>query len=88
MAKKWYPVIDYETCVECGACVKKCSHGVYESGTMRPHVVVPDACLEGCHGCQKLCPTGAISYVGEGTVASANCGCSCNCDTPEKRTKA
>jgi ferredoxin len=31
MAKKWYPVIDYLTCVECGTCVVKCPHGVYDT---------------------------------------------------------
>ena len=32
MSKKWHPVINYESCSECGACVKKCSYGVYEKG--------------------------------------------------------
>lgn len=30
MAKAWYPVIDYMECKECGSCIKKCSHGVYD----------------------------------------------------------
>ena len=30
MSKNWYPVINYETCSECGACFNKCTHGVYE----------------------------------------------------------
>lgn len=30
MAKNWYPVIDYLTCIECGTCVAKCPHGVYD----------------------------------------------------------
>lgn len=30
MAKKWYPVIDILTCVECGTCVEFCPHGVYD----------------------------------------------------------
>lgn len=29
MSKTWYPVIDYEKCIECGACTEKCKHGVY-----------------------------------------------------------
>lgn len=31
MAKTWYPVIDYLTCVECGTCIAKCPHDVYDS---------------------------------------------------------
>ncbi|ACL19279.1 hypothetical protein Dhaf_1222 [Desulfitobacterium hafniense DCB-2] len=27
MSKNWYPVIDYETCTECGACVAKVPTG-------------------------------------------------------------
>lgn len=27
MSQKWYPIINYETCVECGACVEKSTHG-------------------------------------------------------------
>ena len=30
MAQKWYPVIDYMLCIECGTCTQKCSHGVYD----------------------------------------------------------
>ena len=29
MAKKWYPVVDILSCVECGAYVNFCPHGVY-----------------------------------------------------------
>ena len=30
MAKKWYPVVDILSCIECGTCVNFCSHGVYD----------------------------------------------------------
>ena len=30
MAKNWYPVIDILSCMECGACVSFCPHGVYD----------------------------------------------------------
>jgi ferredoxin len=30
MAKNWYPMINEESCVECGSCVEKCTHGVYD----------------------------------------------------------
>jgi len=77
MAEKWYPVIDYMTCTECGACTQKCAHGVYDKAKApTPVVVNPGACIDRCKGCGSLCPVGAISYVGEG------CGCSdeaCHC---------
>lgn len=65
MSKTWYPVIDYSLCKECGDCLNKCKHGVYEEKEKCPVVVYPDGCVQGCHGCQKLCPTGAIKYVGD-----------------------
>jgi NAD-dependent dihydropyrimidine dehydrogenase PreA subunit len=66
MAKSWYPVIDYLACKECGNCVKKCPHGVYNT-TKAPTPVVtnPVACVNRCHGCGDLCPQGAITYVGD-----------------------
>jgi len=78
MSKKWYPVINYETCTECGACVEKCSHGVYEKGSFKPNVIHPDGCIDGCRGCQKLCPTASIDYVGD-VGQDSSCGCSCTC---------
>lgn len=79
MAKMWYPVIDYSECMECGACVNKCSHGVYSKDKApTPVVVYPEGCVEGCHGCGNLCPQNAISYVGD-TVKSEDCGSGCSC---------
>lgn len=52
MAKKWYPVIDILTCVECGTCVEFCPHGVYDKQKAPvPVVVNPDSCIDHCHGC-------------------------------------
>lgn len=66
MSETWFPVINYDKCNECGACVAKCSHGVYdkEKGPL-PIVVYPDGGIQGCHGCGNLCPNSAISYFGE-----------------------
>lgn len=75
MSKKWYPVIDVVKCIECGACVNKCSHGVYEKNTNTPKVIFPEGCVDGCTGCKKLCPVDAISYIGD--IGSKNL-CSCN----------
>lgn len=68
MAKTWYPVIDYLTCVECGTCVAKCPHGVYDSAKApAPVVTNPEACIDHCYGCGNRCPVGAITYVGDDT---------------------
>lgn len=91
MAKKWYPVIDYEKCEECGSCVKKCTHGVYDKQKApTPVVVFPEGCLQDCHGCGNICPAGAIVYIGENTDwtppngkksdIEAECCCSSNND--------
>ena len=88
MAKKWYPVIDYLECIECGSCIAKCSHGVYDKAKApSPIVINSDGCVDHCHGCGALCPKGAITYVGEDTgwlppngVKASEESCSeCNC---------
>lgn len=79
MSKKWYPVIDYVNCIECGTCTDKCKHGVYDQvKAPTPVVVYPEGCIEGCHGCGSLCPQSAITYVGDTAGSADSCGCSCN----------
>ncbi|MDD3140514.1 MAG: 4Fe-4S dicluster domain-containing protein [Lachnospiraceae bacterium] len=88
MSKKWYPVIDYVICAECGACVNKCTHGVYDAKKdPTPIVIKEKGCIEGCHGCGNLCPNGAITYVGDDTgwvppngANNDNESCSCSGD--------
>lgn len=99
MAKKWYPVIDILTCLECGTCVAKCTHGVYDKNKSPvPVVVNPDYCIDHCHGCGNLCPVGAISYVGDDTgwiapalnnqgMAEKECGCCCSTSKTDKEIK-
>ncbi|ACM23577.1 MULTISPECIES: ATP-binding protein [Thermotoga] len=65
MAKNWYPVIDYGRCTGCLTCVNFCPHGVYTVRDGKPLVSNPDACVEFCRGCQKICPAGAINYSAE-----------------------
>jgi NAD-dependent dihydropyrimidine dehydrogenase PreA subunit len=86
MSKNWYPVIDYLECAECGLCIKKCAQGVYnKEKNPTPVVINTDGCIEGCHGCGNICPSGAIQYVGEntdwtppnGTTNDKGC-CCCN----------
>lgn len=78
MSKTWFPIISYEKCDECGACVDKCEQGVYDKGKWPlPIVVFPDGCTEGCHGCGNLCPNNAISYHDEDS-GKVGKGCCCN----------
>jgi len=68
MGKLWYPVIDDSTCIECGNCTEKCMHDVYDKAKApAPTVVYPDGCIDHCHGCGNLCPSGSITYQGEDT---------------------
>ena len=93
MAKKWYPVIDITTCIECGTCSDLCEHGVYDkSKSPIPKVINPEGCIDHCHGCGNKCPVGAIRYVGDNTgwvppvLKSGNadeCSCGCGCSIAE-----
>lgn len=95
MAQAWYPVIDYTRCTECGSCVAKCSHGVYDQAKAPvPVVKHPEHCIDHCHGCGNVCPVGAITYVGEdtgwspqaakGEAENGSCGCECGAATEKK----
>ena len=85
MSKTWYPVINYEKCIQCGVCVERCKNKVYDKEKApRPVVLYPEGCIQGCKGCGNLCPTGAINYVGEKVSNSDDCGCGCEC-TDDKR---
>lgn len=80
MSKTWYPVINYEKCTQCGTCVNKCKHGVFnQEKAPRPVVVKPEGCVQGCKGCGNLCPNGAIEYFGDNTQQDNAGQCSCGC---------
>lgn len=94
MAKTWYPVIDYLTCAECGTCVAKCPHGVYDTAKApSPIVKNTESCVDHCHGCGNRCPVGAITYVGEDTGWTPPNGeqtveepcCSCGCEAASEK---
>ncbi|MDD3126817.1 MAG: 4Fe-4S binding protein [Candidatus Izemoplasmatales bacterium] len=86
MSKKWYPVINYETCIECGVCIKMCPHNVYDKNRLQPTVINPDGCIDKCKYCANHCPTESIEYVGD-VVKVTECGCKndseCNCKEDE-----
>jgi lipoate---protein ligase len=66
MSNRWYPVIDYDLCQECGSCTEKCKRGVFDKARApHPVVILPNECKEGCRGCAEICPTEAITYVGD-----------------------
>jgi len=75
MSKNWYPVIDPKSCIECGACFVKCTNGVYKLEGTKPVVVYTKGCVEGCRGCQNLCPAKAIKYVGDNGDKKAESCC-------------
>lgn len=94
MAKNWYPVIDYLTCIECGTCVSKCPHNVYDKAKAPSPVVRRlEDCIDHCHGCGNRCPVGAITYVGDdtgwtppnGSQESEKTCCSCGCESASEK---
>ena len=101
MSKNWYPVINMKTCIECGKCINQCSHSVYDkSSPLKPVVVNTNGCIDKCHGCGSLCPTGSITYFGDNTGwvppnqkigDESDCGCGGSCDEAkgevEKKSK-
>ena len=83
MSKKWYPMINYEKCTECGNCIENCFHNVYsKEKAPRPVVINPEGCIQGCTGCGSICPNGAIEYFGDSASGSCGEGCcqgGCDC---------
>lgn len=76
MSKSWYPVINYEVCVKCGACVSECSKEVLGLNGTHPVVMKPESCVAGCRECGDICPSAAIEYVGEVPIEGCCCsGC-------------
>lgn len=59
----WYPVIDYDRCINCRQCASFCLFGVY-SIDPNGRVVVdqPDACKNLCPACSRICPEAAIIF--------------------------
>ncbi len=60
--ERWYPVLDYECCTQCGRCLDFCLFGVYARDDERVLVAEPDKCKPGCPACARVCPAGAIMF--------------------------
>lgn len=59
---RWYPIIDYERCVQCGQCLNFCLFGVYSDADGEVVVANPDNCKPGCPACARVCPERAIIF--------------------------
>lgn len=59
----WFPVIDYDRCVDCKQCLSFCLFGAYAEGDDGvPIVFQPDACKTFCPACSRICPEAAIIF--------------------------
>ncbi len=59
----WFPVLDYDRCVNCKQCISFCPFGVYAldgGGIVR--VVHPENCKDQCPACARMCPSVAIIF--------------------------
>jgi len=61
--ERWYPIIDFERCVNCMECLDFCLFGVFDlDGDGRIAVLDADACRNGCPACARVCPNQAIMF--------------------------
>ncbi|MDI9430278.1 MAG: hypothetical protein QM570_01000 [Planctomycetota bacterium] len=59
----WFPVIDYDRCVNCKQCMNFCLFGVYGlSDEGRVEVRNPAGCKTNCPACARMCPASAIIF--------------------------
>jgi NAD-dependent dihydropyrimidine dehydrogenase PreA subunit len=59
----WFPVIDYDRCIDCKQCLNFCLFGVF-APTEEGKVVVknPQNCKTNCPACARVCPEVAIIF--------------------------
>lgn len=58
----WYPVLDYEKCVNCGKCHDFCLFGVYSIEDGKVKVAQPQNCKNNCPACSRVCPAEAVIF--------------------------
>ena len=59
----WFPVIDYNRCINCRQCVSFCLFGVYHIDEKnRAYVKNPANCKTNCPACGRICPEAAIIF--------------------------
>jgi len=59
----WFPVIDYDRCVNCKQCMNFCLFGTYGlSSEGQVRVVNPSGCKTNCPACARMCPRQAIIF--------------------------
>lgn len=59
----WFPVIDYDRCVQCMQCLGFCLFGVYGvDADKNIQVINPAQCKTNCPACARVCPHGAIMF--------------------------
>lgn len=58
----WYPVLDYERCVDCGKCHDFCLFGVYSIEDGKVKVAQPQNCKNNCPACSRVCPAEAVIF--------------------------
>lgn len=61
--KPWYPVLDYDLCIDCQKCMNFCLFGVYKLNDEGKVIVEnPENCKDLCPACSRTCPTNAIVF--------------------------
>lgn len=60
----WFPVIDYDRCVNCGKCLDFCLFNVYARSAPNGVIKVanPKGCKNLCPACSRICPKTAIIF--------------------------
>ena len=59
----WFPVIDYDRCVNCKQCMNFCLFGVYaQNDQCSVEVQNPANCKTNCPACARICPEAAIIF--------------------------
>lgn len=59
----WFPVIDYDLCINCQQCRNFCLFSVYgQDSEGKIEVVNPANCKTNCPACARICPESAIIF--------------------------